>query len=215
MATPSQYSWSRHPELTKNDISRSFILARTKLRAYNYSCTSFLDIVEDQQCCNDPTKSPCLRIRVGSRREASLNVSPLDINGGEWPHDVGNNFDDYVQYRNLPIRMWPPPASRCPCAKRLHDILNPPFPSLQRSVTGVLDDRTLVFMVECVTSYDSKKPNPLRTIVVIDFTRPWRPIDNTSSGLPQMRHGDCKIGVDTNIDCSSKAANHINALHWQ
>jgi hypothetical protein len=218
MATPSQYSWSRHPEFTKNDAPRSFILARTKFRAYNHSCSSFLDLVEDERCCNDPTKPPCLRIRVGSRREASLNVPPLSLKGKERLDDMNYIFNDYVQYRHSPIRMWPPPASQCPCSKRLHNILNPPSLSSSshtRSVIGVLDDRTLVLMIKYGTSYGASHDNTLGTIVVVDFTRPWRSVDNTSSRPTQMRRVDSKMNDDVDIEFDNKAADDFDASHWQ
>ncbi|KAH5430988.1 hypothetical protein HBI47_110140 [Parastagonospora nodorum] len=194
MPTPPQYSWSRHPEFTKTETSpRSFILAKTKFRAYNHSCTSFLDLVEDEYCCNDPTKPGCLRLRVGSRHSTSLNISPLHVKGKSHADDTAPMFNDHVFYRNSSIHMWPPPASRCPCSKRLHDIMNPPLqlgPSNARSVTGVLDDRTLVYMVTAGRSYGASDDSALGTIVVVDFTRPY------SSTPSQMRRVDNELDTD-------------------
>lgn len=47
MPTAPKFISSWHPKLSVEEPSpRSFILARTKFNAYNYSCTSFLDLVE-------------------------------------------------------------------------------------------------------------------------------------------------------------------------
>jgi hypothetical protein len=176
MPTPAQYRWMRHPEFTRTVTSpHPFILAKTKFRAYNHSCTSFLDLVEDDRCCNDPSKAGCLRLRVGSRHESSLNIPPISVKSKGRANEAGPVFEDHVHYRNSPIHMWPPPASRCPCSKRLHDIMNPPLPTGsgdRRSVTGVLDDRTLVYMVKPGRSYGASDDSTLGTVVVVDFTRP-------------------------------------------
>lgn len=218
MPTPKQYRWSRHPEFTKSDTTpRSFILAKTKFRAYNYSCRSFLDLVEDERCCNDPSKPGCLRLRVGSRHESSLNIPPLDVKGKGRAEDAESTFEDHVQYRNSPIKMWPPPASRCPCSQRLHDIMNPQLPlgpSHARSVTGVLDDRTLVYMVKPGRSYGASDDSTLGTVVVVDFTRPYAVTDRTPSIPATMRRVDSKMEGD-DAGNGEKEANDFNTSHWQ
>jgi hypothetical protein len=209
MPTPPQYRGSRHPEFaTSGTSTRSFILARTKFRAYNHACTSFLDIVEDDRCCNDPSKPPCLRLRVGSQREASLNVPPLNFKGKGRADDAEPVFEDHVKYIQSPIHMWPAPASKCPCSKRLHDILNPPLPgpSHARTVTGVLDERTLVYMVKPGKSYGASDDTTLGSIVVVDFTRPWRSLDSTPSTRPRLDRCDSKMDVDGVADDFEPAA---------
>ncbi|RYN19442.1 hypothetical protein AA0114_g12998 [Alternaria tenuissima] len=176
--TPDLYSWSQHPEFSPTDPSpRSFILARTKFRAYNYACTSFVDLVEDERCCNDPSQPPCLRLRIGSRREMGLDYSATSCKEKAPFDEMKPNFlDTQTRYRHSPIRMWPPSASRCPCSKRLHSILNRPLPSASpfhtRSITGVLDEQRLVFMIKPGRSYGPGDDNTLGTIVVVDFSRP-------------------------------------------
>jgi hypothetical protein len=218
MLTPSQYSWSHHPEFTSENVSpRSFILARTKFRAYNHSCNSFLDLVEDERCCNDPTKPPCLRLRVGSRREASLDVPPLNFEGKIRLNDMDPVFEDHVQYRNSQINMWPPPAARCPCSNRLHDILNPTLPlgpGQARTVTGILDDRTLVLFIKSGRSYGASDDSALGTIVVMDFTRPWEEQDSTPSRPARMSRVDSKMNHDSTSECDEKMADDLPASHW-
>ncbi|KAH8710229.1 hypothetical protein GQ44DRAFT_776598 [Phaeosphaeriaceae sp. PMI808] len=205
MPNPKQYSWSRHPEFSADVTSpRSFILAKTKFRAYNYSCTSFLDLVEDDQCCNNPSMPPCLRIRVGSQRPKSLNVSPLNSKSRSRVDGAEPEFEDFTQYQNSPIRMWPPPASRCACSKRLHGILNPPplasGLSPSRTVIGVLDERTLVYMVKPGRPYGASDENTLGTIVMVDFTRPWEHPHNTPSPLFECNN---KLGADSADGCNA------------
>lgn len=196
MLTPLQYSWSQHPEFSRHEVSpRSFILARTKFRAYNKSCTSFLDLVEDERCCNDSSKPPCLRLRIGSRREAPLYQAPVNTKGKQRVEVVEPDFEDNVQYQHSPIRMWPP-TSRCPCSQRLHGILNPPLPSglsHTRSVTGVMDERTFVYMVKPGRSYGSSNNSTLGTIVLVNFTRPVTPPHNTPPTSSPMSRSDSKM----------------------
>jgi hypothetical protein len=167
-----------HPELVpENNTARSFILARTKWKGYNLSSNSFLDLVEDDHCCNNnPTIGPCIRIRVGSRR-----VAPLD-----WTSSPGHNYTpssqpaDYLRtntdgvYRHSAIQMWPPPAETCACSKRLHHIMNPPLPSgpaYSRYVTGSLDEHALVYMIRSGRSYSPGDDNTLGVIVMVSFDR--------------------------------------------
>ena len=191
MHTPPLWSWSQHPEFSKVGSSpRSFIIARTKFRAYNYSCTSFLDLVEDDRCCSDPSKPPCLRLRIGSRREAFLDLVQENQKGKQRVDDVDSPFvDDMVQYRHSKIKMWPPPASQCPCSKRLHDIINPPLPcgpSHDKNITGVLDERSFVYMVKPGRFYGTSEEQPLGTIVFVDFSRPFK-FHNEAKPPPMSR----------------------------
>jgi hypothetical protein len=167
-----RYNWNFHPEASlRSNPGRSFILARTKLRAYNYSCASFLDMVEDDRCCNESSTS-CLRLRVGSRSVAPLDWKELDVAMPQLltlpalPNDVA--------YRHSTTKLWPPSALRCPCSKRLHHILNPPLPggsAYSRSITGTLDERNLVYMIRPGRSYSPSDDNALGIIVIISFNR--------------------------------------------
>jgi hypothetical protein len=159
-----------HPETTSEcGATRSFILARTKFKGYNYSCSSFFDFVEDERCCSESSTTPCLRIRIGTRKEAPMVESATGlytlpkIESSNSPYRKGD-----VAYRHSPIRMWPPPSSQCACSRRLHRILNPALsgPSHSRSMTGTLDERRFVYMVR-----PTRADNALGAVVVINFTR--------------------------------------------
>lgn len=208
MPTPKQYSWARHPELPSTmplqPSPRSFILARTKFRAYNYSCSAFLDLVEDGQCCpnSPPAAVPCLRLRIGSRRfaptddlfgyEDGRNASDHTFTSGS-PRGEHVRFADDTQYRYTPIRMWPPPPSRCPCSARLHDIMNPDVrPNLgmgsgQKTITAVSDERSIVYMVKPSKAYSyesasgDRADSDLGTIVLVDFGRSSMPTSSSTT----------------------------------
>ncbi|KAH8626383.1 hypothetical protein IG631_18401 [Alternaria alternata] len=212
--TPDLYSWSQHPEFSPTDPSpRSFILARTKFRAYNYACTSFVDLVEDERCCNDPSQPPCLRLRIGSRRELGLDCSATSCKGKAPIDEMKPNFlDTQTRYRHSPIRMWPPSASRCPCSKRLHNILNRPLPSASpsytRSITGVLDEQRLIFMIKPGRSYGPSDDDTLGTIVVVDFSRPLTSTAHAPSASqpPSLSRCDSKMDDDVGV--------HVDELAW-
>ncbi|RMZ70391.1 F-box domain-containing [Pyrenophora seminiperda CCB06] len=176
--TPALYTWSQHPEYCSNDTTarRSFMLARTKFRGYNYGCTTFLDLVEDERCCNNASQPPCLRLRVGSRRETGPHSPSSNSTGDRLPSFI----DTSTQYRHSPIRMWPPPASCCPCSERLHDIMNPVLyrnAAQSRNVTGVLDGDYFVYMVKPGRTYGLGDEAKVGSVVVVDFT----PVANLSS----------------------------------
>lgn len=179
MPTPDLYSSSQHPEFPIYTRS-PFTLAATKFRAYNFSCSTFIDLVEDENCCQDrpPTVKPCLRLRMGSRR-----VAPYDANFSS--HEKGkqrathdsltdtslehNLYIDRTRYRYSNTSMWPPSRSSCPCAANLHSIMNPESQSQhswgRRLIDAVSDERSIVYMVR------SGGASALGTIVFIDFGR--------------------------------------------
>ncbi|KAF2199738.1 hypothetical protein GQ43DRAFT_104932 [Delitschia confertaspora ATCC 74209] len=207
---PVQQRYARytHPEFGKdggaNGHARPFTFTRTKFRAYNYSCSSFLDIVEDEKCCanpHDPNSSPCLRLRIGSRR-----LEPLILAEKCWSNKatlVGYpcKKDDDRDYRYSPIRMWPPPSSTCPCAAKLHGILNPPMPSgsaSSKTVTAVLDKRTLVYMIRPGRSYGQDE-SALGTVVVVRFDR------HTEKPHTALRHvSQSPVNVDSQSEWTWK-----------
>ena len=173
---------------SKHYTTRSFLLARSKFRCYDYSCSSFIDLVEDDQCCDDPSTGPCLRIRVSSR-----SIAPLDL----------SSQDKDTAYRYSAVKTWPPPASRCPCSKRLHEILNPPTAfrsALKRTITAVLDEGCLVYMVRQAKPYSSNDDRPPGTIVLINFNRGLISLNPTGNKL-----SDYKEQMVENCDPS----------HWQ
>lgn len=196
MPTPKLFSWTRHPEFPCTGLDspppRSFILARTKFRTYNFASSAFMDLVEDPECCptRHPSTLPCLRLRIGSRRVAPTGFDYHGYEDGntvaKYTHSCNPTcknqipFEDNTQYRYTPIRMWPPPFRSCPCSVRLHNIMNPlnrPTSGMglgNKSITAICDERSIVYMVKPSLPYDYlKTPNhaTLGTIVLIDFGR--------------------------------------------
>ncbi|OCL04291.1 hypothetical protein AOQ84DRAFT_301185 [Glonium stellatum] len=180
---PSQPRYLRytHPEYgLKADPARPFILARTKLRAYNLSCSSFIDLVEDDKCCGAYASSnngPCLRLRIGSRRLAPLH-DDFSLDGASGKAKVMqesslrplSGLDD--RFRYSPIKMWPP-SERCPCAKRLHQILNPPTVAKlgsNRTLVGAVDERSVVYMIR-PARLSSGDEDCIGPIVLVSFDR--------------------------------------------
>jgi hypothetical protein len=169
----ARHTWEFHPEFPVNSemTSRSFILARTKFRAYNLACTSFLDLVEDEKCCPNSSTGPCLRIRIGSRRIAPADWNAPGNGKGRVNFPVVKND---AEYRPSSIKMWPPPASKCLCSRRLHSILNPELPAgdgRNRVVTGVADERSLVYMIKNAKTYGKDESADKGVIVMVNFAR--------------------------------------------
>ena len=199
-----------HPEFGQpgeSGIARSFILARTKFRAYNYSCSSFIDLVEDDRCCSKSSAEPCFRIRVGSRRVAPLDWLPSNKAEASKAHadSLYSVTDKDKAYRHADIKMWPPPA-RCPCSDRLHSILNPKIgPGYgSRAVNGVIDERSLVYMVKPGRSY-SADDSALGTVIVINFTR-----NHTKATVPS----EMRIDSPTYPPEETKDLSPLTEWHW-
>ena len=209
-------TWEFHPEFPPNsDItSRSFILARTKFRAYNLPCSSFLDLVEDEKCCNDYTTGPCLRIRIGSRRVApaewvSPDSPPSNRSRATSPPIIEND----AVYRHSKLRMWPPPPSKCACAKKLHRILNPePGRGGSRTVTGVVDERSLVYMVKAARTYATAEENAKGVIVLVNFARDL-PSTSAASAIPDIERTN-PTNQDSGLQIAMDIEDVQNVWHW-
>ncbi|KAF2005552.1 hypothetical protein P154DRAFT_423794 [Amniculicola lignicola CBS 123094] len=186
----ARLSRDTHPEFGQGcGTTRPFILARTKVRAYNYSCRTFIDVVEDDKCCGDPYSPPCLRIRTGAWRLAPRDRQPQDKPVISKSQKVTPRPADDLPYEHTLIKMWPPPATKCPCSKRLHEILNPPIllsSGMNRMVTGVADERSLVYLVKPGRSYVAEE-NALGTLVVINFNRETRTMASPDSDSGQAQ----------------------------
>lgn len=163
-------------------------------------------MVEDDRCCSDPGAS-CLRLRIGTRRVAPLHCEGLE---SKMPQLLTlPEFPDDVAYRHSATKMWPPSASKCSCSKMLHRILNPPLPegpAYNCFITGILDERSLVYMIRPEKSYSPSDDNASGIIVMVNFSRSSlvpRNIEDGSQELVQnesewhwvpgaCRRGDCQ-----------------------
>lgn len=179
-----------HPEYGNlHDKAPSFIVAKTKLRSYNLSCSAFVDLVEDTRCCG-PAKS-CLRLRIGSRQPKPAHPVRRD------DHDGTNIFATGKQavqdlYRYSDIRLWPPAQSlrnaSSSATDKAHAAMNPhlqppdALPAyLGLQVTAVCDERSIVYMVK--PARPRCDADRLGTVVFIAFD-------------PTMRRGPKSRGLE-------------------
>ncbi|KAF2456806.1 hypothetical protein BDY21DRAFT_346149 [Lineolata rhizophorae] len=184
--TQPRHMWQVHREVLKSD-TRTFIFSRTKLRAYNLSATTFLDLVEDSNCC---PLSPgyCFRIRVGARRLAPWEPS---LKGKE---KATERFGEFTGLRSEfvpieagpdnrlttePIRMWPPISSALKLSEekaKSHDAMNPHLGQGGRynssvEVVGTTDERNVVFLARPKGGDDGEG-----SIVLISFDPAYRQV---------------------------------------
>ena len=147
--------------------SQSFILAKTKHRAYNASCSAFLDLVIDDQAHSQRRWTQQIRLRIGSRIQASPLDSdnflhpPMNDNDGKPIEDSENHFTDRG------ITMWP--SANAPV--ELLDLLNPSPGARsnlggQRTIGGgvqaLSDERSIVYMAKEYSERES-------AIVLVNF----------------------------------------------
>ncbi|KAL8836339.1 MAG: hypothetical protein Q9170_002953 [Blastenia crenularia] len=135
----------------------SFMLAKSKYRAYSPSAAAFLDLViDDRQPSMQSDWVQQIRLRIGSRCE----TSPLDENGMIHSHYTnGLNGkpvpDSERRYMNQGIRLWP--SADAPIA--LQDLINGNMISSDKSsdgtgcrtlgdITATSDERSIVYLVK-------------------------------------------------------------------
>ncbi|KAI9706632.1 MAG: hypothetical protein M1836_003641 [Candelina mexicana] len=158
-----------HPDDDElSSTTPSFILAKTKVRAYNPSSTAFLDLVDDPLPPSLATKFRLrqrLRLRIGSRKRASPDYEDADSDGHrllKHPKiNPGTNEPiegSEERFINRGLHMWP--SDNAP--PELFDILNP-IPCASSEVTGIADERSLIYMTG--TSSSPQR----RAIVLINF----------------------------------------------
>ncbi|KAK7539241.1 hypothetical protein IWX49DRAFT_508862 [Phyllosticta citricarpa] len=142
------------------DALHSYTLSRTKSRAYNYSARTFLDLVEDEQCCPDGL---CLRLRVGARRERTQRGDETQIVHEDRPGGGEMQRQDQV-FVHKRVRMWPAASSSlpgegragCRCSQNPHAIVNAPLqrcrtrssfsPAQAVDIVAATDERSIVFL---------------------------------------------------------------------
>lgn len=183
--------WQVHSE-PQHGLDTVFPLSQTKFGAYNFASDIFIDVVEDRQCCVDPSTS-CLRLRIGSRKPAPLwyNSSVVTDKGHLVDECAGVSLsDDQRTYRYAPIQYWPPPASHCPCSQRLHKLISPEdgTPVRNSIIKGALDEYSFVYMTQPRKSYDARDEVP-GTVVVVNFC-PDIPTKLGSNGRVEVANGD-------------------------
>lgn len=146
-----------HREYTDDaaaSVPQSFILAKTKHRAYNPSCSAFLDLVIDDHAHSQRRWTQQIRLRIGSRKQSS----PLDSNGilhqPTMDDTEGTAIEDSEsRFTDRGINIWP--TANAP--EELLDLLNP-SPGTRSHLAGqrlvgggvqaISDERSIVYMAK-------------------------------------------------------------------
>lgn len=157
----SRLPFNTHPEYPVNapapSTVDSFMLAKSKYRGYNPSAAAFLDLViDDRQPATHSDWAQQIRLRIGSRREAS----PLDKNGMIHDRYIDSRNgkpvpDSERRYVDKGIRLWPP--ADAPAA--LQDLLNGHSGLIDMNnvrkgcrthgdITAISDERSIIYLVK-------------------------------------------------------------------
>jgi hypothetical protein len=191
------------------DLSKEFILARTKFRAYNPATSSFIDLV------NDPVLRPGsarlqdrIRLRIASRLQKSpleddpektghfrLRPKELDENGIPLERSEEDFHPTEVQ------ELWPPDNA----PTELFDILCPGGRVGQ--LDAMADDTAIVYMTGSLPAY----PNRERAIILINFDPVWKhdglkriKLRSDPSNLAEMEvEKDCQYAASNSLKRSS------------
>jgi len=178
---PSEPRNPKHVHLEygfENDSAPSFILSRTKFRCYNWSCSAFLDVVEDPACCGGKYGQMCLRLRIGARiGSPRIPCDPLPEVNRSGPSrnriPLLPPKDSVQPFRYEPIRMWPPPPTSSQAAAGVHVLLNPkpktatsPYP-VQMTTLCAADERSIVIMRKPVRP--KNKDDESGEIILVNF----------------------------------------------
>lgn len=149
----------RLPEFTHPGYDGSsnltFTLAKTRLRYYDTSSSTFLDIVDEPLPTDWQTKQR-LRIRAGSRKIGPPLLYPSDHPEKAGllrspPSDTGDALNQ--MYRNSDVTYWPPaqdPKVENEALDQLYRLLNPP--THLGNAEGTADERSIVY---ATGGYDS------------------------------------------------------------
>ncbi|KAI9643974.1 hypothetical protein NHQ30_007325 [Ciborinia camelliae] len=152
-------SRTRLPQFTHPGYDGSsnltFTLAKSRIRYYHSSSSTFLDVVDDPLPTDWQGKQR-LRLRAGSRKVGPPLVYPPDHPSKAGllcrpPSDIGDALDQ--MYRQSDITYWPPaqaPEVANEALDELYKVLNPP--THLGNVEGTADERSLVYVTG---GYDS------------------------------------------------------------
>ena len=175
---PGRLSHNTHSEYPENasapTMVDTFILAKTKYRAYNPSATAFLDlVVDDRKPFIQSGWLQQIRLRIGSRRE----VSPLDQSGmihGYRNYDSNRKTvpNSERRYEDRGIRLWPPVDAPTDLKNLLNgDTISSGFRSdgIGRKTLGdiiaISDERSIVYLVKEKGAAESGKGR----LVLVNF----------------------------------------------
>lgn len=142
---------TRHPQFTHpghdGSSNLNFTLAKSRIRYYHSSSSTFLDVVDDPI---DWQGRQRLRLRAGSRKLGPPHVYPADHPSKAGllcspPSDVWDALNQ--MYRQSDVTYWPPaqdPEVANKDLDQLYKVLNPP--THLGNVEGTADERSLVYV---------------------------------------------------------------------
>ncbi|KAK2730937.1 hypothetical protein FQN55_005275 [Onygenales sp. PD_40] len=157
-----------HREYDEKEVSsperKDFILSKTKYRTYNYSASTFIDLVNDPpQPGGYATLPDQLRLRVGSRkRKCPINDAEGKEKGLLYTPDIDEVTKEPIEFseehfESRGIKLWPPRDS----PPELLSLLCPAKKC--GKVEAESDERSMV--------YSTEPPNPdgRRPIILVSF----------------------------------------------
>ncbi|KAL8700534.1 MAG: hypothetical protein Q9224_000920 [Gallowayella concinna] len=186
-SSPGLNQWPPHPRLPCNmqleypatasspiTLANS-ILARSKYRTYIPSAAAFLDLVVDDRPTSSPnTRAQQLRLRIGSRKEAS----PLDDRGMIHQHIINPYtrqpvHDSEKRYEDNGIYSWPPPDAPAVLLNTLNGSSSSRASTdadksnhrMLGDVTSVSDERSIIYLVKKKGAADHEKGQ----LILINF----------------------------------------------
>lgn len=200
LKAPARLPQNTHPG---NDGSSqpTFTLAKSRIRAYHTSCSTFLDLVDDPEPTDWQGKQR-LRLRAGSRSLGPpLVYSQGDKQGLLRPPSSDLDTALYEMYRVPEIKYWPDAQHPDPRLRNEHDdtiykLLNPP--SHLGNVEGTADERSIVYVTG-----PCDQPQAL---IFIAFDPAIK-----LAGLKRwggLRRGLCRKGVGEGPHIDGRAAGH-------
>ncbi|KAI9795994.1 MAG: hypothetical protein M1833_006570 [Piccolia ochrophora] len=157
---PQRY---KHTSDDAEPMVKSFVLTKTKLRCYNPSCSSFLDIVDDavgQLADNNGLRlRQRLRIRAGSRKPAPTRYDDsgmllLANVDGDSDRELDEREDEWI---SRGVRMWPDSDD-----DESYSLLNSTPAAEGADVDGTADERSIVYLAGPLRGHD-------RAMVLINF----------------------------------------------
>ena len=194
---------------------QSFMLAKTKHRAYNVSCSAFLDLVIDDQAHSQRYWTQQIRLRIGSRIQASpigsngLLYQPITNDTDGTPTD-----DSEDRFTDRGINIWP--STNAPV--ELLDLLNP-SPGTRshldrpRTISGgvraISDERSIIYTAK---EYSEKES----AIVLVNFD-PWIRFEGlttlgTNIPSPETKNATRKVVLDERSGAYTKNKSRVTAF---
>ncbi|OBR07463.1 F-box domain-containing protein [Colletotrichum higginsianum IMI 349063] len=134
-------------------------LSQCFIRSYNHSCETFIDLV------NDPVASDSM-MRRPQLRSISRFSHARNNHGLQWSPADGAGRGDLQPCTLNKISWWPPKTDtrqKNVCLSELDSILNPKGHNAYSPISGVMDDRSIVYAV------GPRAPHSTRPLVFISF----------------------------------------------